>query len=98
MREFELTAERLGISQPTAAELNQLCCQVAAFTAELFPGEMRIRVHNDPDIPDDFYILFSVDAAGDLDDLAAKNDEWHGLLCRLPSRFSGLFRLDVAVR
>lgn len=98
VREFEAAAKLLGVSQPTAIELDGLCCQVAAFTAELFPGEMRISIHNDPDIPDDLYILFGADATGDLDELAAKNDEWHGRICRLPTRFSGLFRLSVVVR
>lgn len=98
VREFEAAAERLGVSKPTATELNRLCGQVAAFTAELFPGEMHIRINNDPEIPDDLYILFGVDATGGIDELAAKNDEWHGRVCRMPTRFSGLFRLSVTVR
>ena len=52
VREFGVAAERLGTSRPVAEELNDLCHHVAAFTAELFPGEMRVQIKNDPEIPE----------------------------------------------
>lgn len=98
VREFESAAQRLGVSVPSAAELGNLYRQVLEATADLFPGEARVSVKNDPEIPDDLYFVFAVGAAGSIDDIAARNDEWHGRVCRLPSKFSGLFRLSVRVR
>ena len=48
--------------------------------------------------PNDLYFLFGVDAIGSIADIAARNDEWHAKVCRLPSSFSGAFRLSIAVR
>jgi hypothetical protein len=98
VQRFECAAESLAVEPPPSPELRQLCSQVAGFTAELFPGEMRVEVKNDPEIPDDIFFRFGVDAMGTIDDIAARNDEWHARVCRLPARFSGMFRLSVTVR
>lgn len=98
IRRFEAAAEIFGVTPPPAPELRRLCGQVVDFTAELFPGEMRVEVKNDPEIPDDVFFRFGVDATGTIDDIAARNDEWHARVCRLPARFSGMFRLSIAVR
>jgi hypothetical protein len=98
VRRFEAAAERFAVEPPPFPELRRLCGQVAGFAAELFPGEMRVEVKNDPEIPDDVFFRFGVDATGTLDDIAARNDEWHARVCRLPARFSGMFRLSIAVR
>jgi hypothetical protein len=55
------------------------------------------RRSNDPEILDDLFFRFRVDATGTIDDIAARNDEWHARVCRLPVRFSGMFRLSIAV-
>lgn len=98
VREFELAAIRLKVSVPSAAELSNLYRQVLETTADLFPGKLRVSVKNDPEISDDIYFLFAVDVTGSIDDIAARTDEWHGRVCRLPNKFSGLFRLSVRVR
>jgi hypothetical protein len=82
---------------PPSPELRHRFSQVADFTAELFPGELRVEVMNDPEILDDLFFRFRVDATGTIDDIAARNDEWHARVCRLPVRFSGMFRLSIAV-
>lgn len=96
VRRFEVAVEGFGVEPPSP--LRRLCTQVAGFTAELFPGEMRVEVKNDPEIPDDVFFRFSVDATGTIDEIAARNDQWHERVCRLPARFSGMFRLSIAVR
>ena len=56
-RQFDAAAESLGIERPAPAELRQLCRQVAAFTGEVFPGEMAIEIRVDPEIRDDLYLV-----------------------------------------
>lgn len=72
VNEFRAASVVLSVSAPPPEELSRLCRQVAALTAELFPGEPRIRVKNDPEIPDDLYFLFSVDATGSADEIARR--------------------------
>ena len=98
VRRFQTAARDFRIEAPAPTELLSLCAQVATFTRELFPGEMRMRVKNDPEIPDDLFFQLHVEATGDIDDIAARHDQWHARLCRFPSKFCGLFRLSIAVR
>ena len=95
VREFETAAASLGTAHPSLAELSDLCRQAAAFTAELFPGGMEIRVKNDPEIPDDLYFVFAVRATGSVDDIVARNDQWHRCVARTEGKWHGLFRLAI---
>lgn len=97
VRRFQAAAESLGVDHLTNAELTRLCAEVAAFTADLFPGELRIRVKNDPEIPDDLYFVFAVRATGDLDRVAAQNDQWHRRIMRSEGSRHGLFRLAIDI-
>ena len=98
VREIQSAAHQLGCRCPSSSDLSDLCRQVLGFTVEIFPGEPCIQVRNDPEIPDDLYVVFGVAATGTIDEIAAKNDDWHARVSRLPSKFSGLFRLSIAVR
>lgn len=98
IRRFEAAAAALGIEPQSLADLTRHFKDVAVFTEELFPGNMQVVVRNDPDIPDDLYFVFSVGAKGDLADIAARNDEWHGRVYRMPVAFCGVFRLSITVR
>lgn len=92
---FQAAAESLAIAPLDPVTLNELCRQVAVFTAELFPGEMRGMVKNDPEILEDLYFVYRVRATGDLDHLAALNDLWHRRLLTLKGRRPGLFWLSI---
>lgn len=95
VREFEAAAECIDVDCPSEAELRQLCRQVASFTAELFPRITRIQVKNDPELPDELYILFAVDASGPVDDVLALNDQWHRRVISVEGKWHGLFRLAI---
>lgn len=95
VKRFGIAAQSLGIEQPAAAELKRLCAEVIAVTEQLFPGEMRARVKNDPEIPDDLYFVFAVRAVGDIDDLVARNDQWHRRVVKIEDARHGLFRLAI---
>ncbi len=98
VRRFEAAAHDFAVDAPARTHLMSLCAQVATFTRELFPGETRLGVKNDPEIPDDLFFQFRVEATGGVDDIAARHDQWHARLCQFPAKFCGLFRLSVAVR
>lgn len=95
VRRFEAAAESLGVERPDSAELRRLCGQVAMFTAKLFPGELRIRVKNDPEIPDDLYFVFAVRATGEIDAIVSRNDQWHRRIMQTEGNRHGLFRLAI---
>lgn len=98
VRRFEAAAEALGVERPAPAELRRLCGQVAAFTAELFPGEMTVEMRVDPEIPDDLYLVFEVDCTGSVDQIVARDEQWHRRLGSLARKWPGLFCLSVYAR
>jgi hypothetical protein len=93
--EFESGAEWLGLPRPPTAELLDLCRKVAAFTSEIFPAGMSIKIRNDPEITDDLYFVFEVETTGSADEIVAKFDKWHRRLRRTVARRSELFRLSI---
>lgn len=97
LRDFEEAAQHFSIATPSSEELRELCRRAEAITRELFPGEFSVEARTDPEIPDDLYFVVEVRAAGSIEELAARNDEWHGRVCQLPYRVPGLFRLSIDV-
>jgi hypothetical protein len=95
VRRFVEFAKELDIGAPPSQELNELCRQVAAFTGDLFPGEWAVKVKNDPEIPSDLYFVFAVRAAGTIDDVVARNDQWHRSVVGVEGKRHGLFRLAI---
>lgn len=95
VHEFESGAEWLGIPRPPTAELRDVCRQVAAFTAELFPRGVSIKVRNDPEITGDLYFVFEVADVGSVDEIVARHDDWHRRLVDLRGRQPGLVRLSI---
>ena len=95
VREFESDAELLRIPRPPTAELLDICGKVAAFTSELFPDGMTIKVKNDPEIADDLYFVFRVVAVGSEDDMLAQGKQWHARVLLVRGRRPGLVRLAM---
>jgi hypothetical protein len=46
-------------------------------TQSLFPGQVRVEVEQDPEIPDDSYLVFNVTAEGPLADVVNRRLQWH---------------------
>ncbi len=46
-------------------------------TQSLFPGVVRVEVEQDPEIPDDSYLVFNVTAEGPLADVVSRRLQWH---------------------
>ncbi len=67
-------------------------------TQELFPGQVRVEVEQDPEIPDDSYLVFNVAAEGTVPDIVKRRLEWHNQVRELiPDRAQRL-RLSVEAR
>ena len=98
LRDFEATAEHLHSSRPSAVELNHLCRQIAAMTTELFPGEIALETRVDPEIADDLYLVFEVRASGSIDEIVARDEQWHRRLLSIARNWPGLFRLSIDAR
>jgi hypothetical protein len=98
VREFESDAELLRIPRPPTAELLDVCRKVAAFTSELFPDGMAIKVKNDPEIADDLYFVFRVVAVGSIDELVSKDNEWHRRLRPAVGARAEFFCLAISVK
>lgn len=96
--EFEAGTYWLRVPRPPTAELRDVCRKVAAFTAELYPDGMVIKVRNDPEITDDIYFVFHVVDSGSEDDIVARDNEWHRRLRQVVDRQAELFCLSIATR
>lgn len=98
VREFESAADELGVGRPSGAELRDLCGQVAALTAEVFPGQITIEVRGDPEIAGELHFTFEVTASGNVDEIVARNHDWHVALRRAVGKRADLFCLSIDVR
>lgn len=97
VREFEQAAKALSIEPPSDYELRHLCQQVAAISADLFPGEIAVKIKNDPELADDLYIVFHVATASNLEEMMARSREWHLSVHGLAGRWSDMFCLSFDV-
>ncbi len=97
VHEFESAADTLGVERPQETPLRDLCQQVVAFTSVLFPGEITLKVKNDPEGADDLYFVIDVVATGSLDEFIARSNEWHLGLRRIAGNYTDLFCLSFDV-
>lgn len=95
VKEFELAADTLGISRPSARELDEMCRETAAVTGELFGNDWFVEIRVDPEIRDDLYFVFDVRATGSVDELVALDRQWHRRLLPVGRKWPGLFRLSI---
>lgn len=72
--------------------------EVRRFTAELFPGPMRITAAQDPDITDDCHIVFRVQASGEIRHILDRQDAWHRRLLSCTRPRSDAFRISIDAR
>lgn len=97
VHEFVSAAERLGIERLQETQLRELYRQIVAFTLVLFPGEVTVKVKNDPEVADDLYFVFDVIATGSVDEVVARSRDWHLTLHRVAGIRADLFCLAFDV-
>lgn len=69
--------------------------QAIRLTQSLFPGEVRVEVEEDPELPDASYLVFNVTAEGTLAEIVNRRMQWHEQIRELiPDRAQRL-RLSV---
>ena len=72
--------------------------QLIDWVREVFPSASRLvlLLEDDPEIPDDWHILFEVDAPVDVPGYVAAHQRWNEGLFRIcPSPFTCTFRLHI---
>ena len=97
-REFVAMAEEQGTLCLPEPELRELIRQVADLTAEIFGGDMEVEVLGDPEIRGELHFTFEVAARGAVDEIVARENEWHLKVRRLVGTRAELFRFSVDAR
>ena len=72
--------------------------EVRQFTEDLFPGPVKITAAQDPDIVDDWHIVFRVQASGEIRDILNRQDVWHRRLLSCTRPRSDAFRISIDAR
>ncbi len=85
------------ITTPTASipfQVADAIGRILDITTELFPGEVVVGNSADPEYPDDRFVVFTVGASGELDEILDRECEW---LRRVAAGTAGAhaFRLSV---
>lgn len=98
IQRFAATADALGAPRPASDELTTIVEQVARFVHDLFPGKLAVETRVDPEIGDDIWLLFRVDACGTVEEILSLEDAWLRRVVSLAPRWPGLFRLSIDAR
>jgi hypothetical protein len=64
-------------------------------TQSLFPGQVRVEVEQDPELPDDSYLVFNVAAEGTLAEIVSRRLQWHDQVRELLPERAQRIRLSV---
>lgn len=88
----QLPAPRL----PDDLESSEEYRNVLAMTQRLFPGPVEVRREQDPEFPEE-YVVFDVQAHGNLKQVMALDREWHRECGELAPATWYLYRLDFVV-
>lgn len=66
-------------------------------TRELFGENVEVVLEEDPELPNDVHVVFNVKTHGDVDQVLAKEDDWHARCIRHSGKARMLFRLKVDI-
>jgi hypothetical protein len=64
-------------------------------TQSLFPGQVRVEVEQDPELPDDSYLVFNVAARGTPAEIVNRRLQWHEQVHELIPERAQRLRLSV---
>jgi hypothetical protein len=73
----------------------KIAYQIAGFARELFPGKITVETGVDPEMRDDVWLRFEVEAAGTVEEVLALEDAWLHRVTSIAPECSGLFRLSI---
>jgi hypothetical protein len=83
------------ISKP---EISSRLASVLAMTQELFPGEVKVCEKEDPEIPDESYVVLYVSSSNSVEDIVGRYTDWHQRITEVAPDALGLFRLAIDVK
>ena len=69
--------------------------QAIRLTQALFPGQVRVEVEEDPELPDATYLVFNVTAEGTLAEIVDRRMQWHDRVRELIPERAQRLRLSV---
>lgn len=98
IQHFATITDALGTPRPSTEELPKLVDKIAAFTRELFPGNLAVEISIDPEVRDDVCLLFQVNAAGTIAEILARESRWLRMVSSLAPQWPGLFCLSIDAR
>lgn len=90
-----LPQDQRAVTSVRAKEYDPRLADVLRMTQELFPGAVTTEVVDDPENPDNSFVVFRVSSPDAIQDIAERRIEWHTRLRRLPPGSSGSFRLSI---
>ena len=85
----------LGIHHSPEPSLADRFLKAIAIARDLFPGEVEIEDRVDPEVPDLRYVVVSVHAKGDLEEIVDRQCEWHRRLDEVSDPAMRAVRLSV---
>lgn len=77
----------------TAAEYGE----VRALTERLFSGPIDVRRELDPEIPDYDYLVFNVGVCGTVEEVSARDAQWHRELAKIALNPSHAYCLKIDI-
>jgi hypothetical protein len=69
--------------------------QAVRLTQSLFPGQVRVEVEEDPELPDVSYLVFNVTAKGTIAEIVNRRTQWHEQVRALIPENAQRLRLSV---
>jgi hypothetical protein len=74
----------------SSLDLPSLFAQIVDITQELFPGRVSMYVQDDPEYPQDRYMVIEAKASGSPEDVVERELEWHRRVVRVHDSCSNL--------
>jgi hypothetical protein len=92
MQTEELIVETLSPvdDKGPARNITSLFAQVVDITRDLFPGAVSAELLDDPEYPQDRYMVFTAQFHGAVEESVERQLEWHRRVARLGETFSDL--------
>ena len=70
--------------------------QVLAMTREIFSGEATVEEIEDCEVAGDWYFVLHVTDGGEIENVCARDRNWHQRLSELPVDAGGMYCLSIA--
>jgi hypothetical protein len=78
------------IAKSASFDFPALFAQIVDITRDLFPGEVSAYLLDDPEFPQDGYLVFEAQARGTAEDAVERRLEWHRRVIQVHESCSNL--------